>query len=112
MPTLDPDFRQLMQQPVVLRRFTGMNEYGKREFGSPENYKAHVQQGFERRWDDDGEYMVGVGRIFFFGHVGLTTDDEVAFDDGTAPRLIGIERWFDEKGENHEVAVFQHSRNV
>lgn len=102
---IEPELEELYSSIITLEPATTRDAFGKRAYGTPQEWKAHIQYKFETAVDPAGNQVPSAGRIYLYGVAEVSIDDRITLPDGAHPTLVGIEQEYDENGPHHTVLI-------
>jgi len=104
---LDPDLLALMPHSVSVAHRASQDKYGAITYGSGTTWRARIQSKITLVRNSQGLEAVSRTQAYLAGvaHVGIR--DRVTLPDGTAPVILAIATFPDEKGDAYEVIYFE-----
>ena len=105
--TIDHDLLDLMPSTVTIERWTGYDEYGQREYGTPFQVQCRIEGRVRKIVAIDGQERVSMATIYLAESPGLSPNDRITLAGYTPPQpnVLAIEKQNDENGPYYE-AIF------
>lgn len=100
------DLKPLFSDTVTVSTVTGRNVYGEEIFGPATPYPARVTYRAREFRTVTGDYAIARGEVWIAADIALALSDRVTLPDGTAPRILTVERQSDETGAGHTKVIF------
>jgi hypothetical protein len=108
----ETEFDEFMTDKIVRRPYTGRDDYGKAQVGSPVTVMGRVVYKPELVRTNAGggatnavREVVAKARVYFSGVPGWGMSDQITLPDGTSPAILAIPTYPDEDGEHHQVVI-------
>lgn len=104
---IDADFLDLMPHTIKIHKFSSVNQYGTPTYAtSALEYRARVVYKTRMLKTDEGQQLVTRGVVYVHGDPKTSTKDKITLPNGDTPKMVFIEHYPDESGDNHEVIHF------
>lgn len=97
---------EMMNQEVVIKPSTGLDDYNNGTFGDPVTAKCYISRQNKRTLDRTGREVVsGVQVILAQPELTVNVDDQLTLPDGSQPPIIGIVAAPDENGDPYYLEI-------
>ncbi len=102
---IEPEYRELFSESVVLYPPAVTDKYGKRTFTASASavVPAHLVAETVLTRSPDGRDVVETGKVYLYGEITVTTDYKIVLADGASPVILGVDTPYDQNGWHHTV---------
>ena len=87
---MDPALQAMLTETVSLQAYTGMDQYGKPQYGPLVQYPARVAYRVTTLTNAQGQERTSTTTVYLNGDVAITVKDRLVLPDGTAPAIQDI----------------------
>ena len=85
---MNPALKELLTQTVEIRKFIGLDAYGKASFGAPMLLPTRIEYKVQIQPSPQGYIRVQQTRLFLDGAVQIDARDHLTLPNGTSPGIM------------------------
>jgi len=100
-------WKELMVTSASYEDVTSRNVYGARTGGTAVSFKCHIK--FDRReaYTSDGQLVTFGGTVYMDGIYNVSKGAILNLPDGTHPKILNVQTFYDEVGPHHTTIDFE-----
>ena len=97
----------LMVSTGTYQNITSRDVYGKRTGGTAVSFKCHVKYNRREAYSPDGHLVILGGTVIMDDVYNIGKAAILTLPDGSTPKIINVQTFFDEVGPHHTTVDFE-----
>jgi hypothetical protein len=103
----ESDFLGMMPVTVTVEPFVTQDGYSKAAYGDPVSYQVFLDETSRMHRTSTSQVLYAQGTVYLPPTAVVGTKDRLTLPDGQQPKVVGVDRQFDDQGLHHLELYFQ-----
>lgn len=104
---MEDALKVLMITQASYENVSSRDVYGTRTGGTPISFYCHIKYNRREAYTPDGQLVTYGGTIYMDGVYSVSKGAILNLPDGTHPKILNVQTFYDEDGANHTTIDFE-----